>query len=67
MRRFIPQMSCARKQQALDESRAAGRQGAVKVPDTVLFGDGVDPTDSMVIRMTDALLEGRAEREVSQK
>lgn len=66
MRRFVPQMSVARRQRMLDEARDAGRRGAERVPDTVLFGNG-DPSDSMVIKMTDALLEGRAEREQEPK
>lgn len=66
MRHFISQMSPQRHQQIIDEVREAGKQGATRVPDTIMFGNG-DPSDSMVIRMTDALLEGQADREKQEQ
>lgn len=59
MRHFYAQMSPARHQQILDEARAAGRRGATRVPDTVLFGDG-DPSDSLILRLVDAHADGYA-------
>lgn len=61
MRRFIPQMSVARRQQILDEARAAGRMGAQRLPYSV---HASDPSDSMLVRALDAHAKGLAEREV---
>lgn len=66
MRRFIPQMSPARKQQIEDEARAAGLAGADRVPDIALFPDGVALSDTGIFKLVDALEAGRAERNKRQ-
>jgi hypothetical protein len=60
MRRFIPQMSVARRQQILDEARAAGRMGTQRLPYSV---HASDPSDSMLVQALDAHAQGLAERE----
>lgn len=52
-----------RHREAVAQAKAAGRMGATRVPDTVLFRDGRDPSDSMIVRCVSALEEGRSERE----
>ena len=51
-----------RHREAVAQAKAAGRMGATRVPDTVLFRDGRDPSDSMIVRCVSALEEGRSER-----
>ena len=60
MRRFIPQMSAQRRQQILDEARAAGLLGAQRLPDSI---HAVDPSESMLVQALDAHAQGLAERE----
>lgn len=52
-----------RRREAIEEARAAGKQGATRVPDTVLFAHG-DPSDSMIVELVQGWAEGAAEREV---
>jgi len=51
-----------RRREAIEEARTAGRRGAVRLPNSVLFATG-DPSDSMILERLDALEAGRAERE----
>lgn len=52
----------ARRREAIEDARLAGRLGATRLPDSVLMATG-DPSDSMIIERLDALEAGRAERE----
>ena len=54
-----------RRQQVLDEARACGRMGARRLSDTVLFGDGTDPTQTLILAALDAFEEGKKERQGS--
>jgi hypothetical protein len=60
MRRFVVQMSPARRQQILDEARIAGRLGMDRLPDVV---HSLDTSDSLILKALDAQSLGRAERE----
>lgn len=53
----------AMREQLLDQARAAGRMGARRVGDAVLFGAGVDPTATFIGLALDAFEQGRAERQ----
>jgi hypothetical protein len=52
----------AARAKAEDAARAAGRLGAVRIPDEALFPGGLDPSDSCVVRLLDAFLAGQLER-----
>lgn len=52
----------AHRQQVLDEARACGRMGASRLSDTVLFGDGFDPTQTLILQALEAFEEGKKER-----
>jgi len=54
-----------RRQQVLDEARACGRMGARRLSDTVLFGNGNDPTQTLILAALEAFEEGRKERNES--
>lgn len=49
--------------EAIESARAAGRLGATRLPDTVLFHHGRELTDTGVMKCLDALEEGQAERD----
>lgn len=51
-----------RRLQVLDEARACGRMGSRRLSDTVLFGNGSDPTQSLITDALDAFEQGRKER-----
>lgn len=51
-----------RRRQVLDEARACGRLGARRLSDSVLFGNGSDPTQTLILAALDAFEEGRKER-----
>lgn len=48
--------------EAVESARIAGRLGAVRVPDSVLFPHGQELSDTAIVRCVVALEEGRAER-----
>jgi len=48
--------------EALEEARLAGKHGAQRVPDTVLFGYG-ELSDTAILQLTESFLRGKAERE----
>jgi hypothetical protein len=52
----------AQRREAIEEARMAGKQGATRVPDTVLFGYG-ELTDTAILQLTESFLQGKAERE----
>ena len=58
-------VSMIRRQQVLDEARACGRMGARRLSDTVLFGNGNDPTQTLILAALEAFEEGRKERNES--
>lgn len=50
-----------RRREANEAARLAGRRGATRLPDSVLFATG-EPSDSMIVERLDALEQGRRER-----
>lgn len=62
MKLYVHKLTPERGQKRIDDARDAGKQGAKRVPDSALFGDGVDPTDSMILDVTTAYFEGVADR-----
>lgn len=51
-----------RRFEALEAARLAGRQGAARIPDELLFTDGRDPTDTFIGQLADAFSVGQSER-----
>lgn len=52
----------AKRREAIEEARLAGEQGAMRVPDTALFGYG-ELSDTGIIQLTEAFLQAKAARE----
>jgi len=50
-----------RRRDAIEEARAAGKHGAQRVPDTVLFGYG-ELSDTALLQITEEFLRAKAER-----
>ena len=51
------------ERERLEQARVAGRIGLHRPSDETLFSGGLDPSDSGVIRMLDAFIEGQKERQ----
>jgi len=51
-----------KRKEAIEEARAAGKHGAQRVPDTVLFGYG-ELSDTALLQITQEFLLAKAERE----
>lgn len=54
------------RDEAVDAARAAGKMGATRLPDSVLFTRGREISDTTVVRCLNALEAGHAERELAQ-
>lgn len=61
MRHCISQMSPARRQQILDESRAAGRLGALRLP-TITHAEPDELSDTLLLAALTEFEAGAAER-----